>query len=158
MLLHRLGLALCMVFPANVAAGQDRTAASGLPPRADQGARWYEIVRTRHVVAYLDTARVERPTAGVARIWFRFAYATPMSIGPETRIEYGASEAREELDCANRRAKDLELRMETTNGVSTAAPAPPQEWRSIDTHPLNSGVFLVACRFLGTPIAPKPGV
>jgi len=70
---------------------------------------------------------------------------------------FGASEVREELDCGNRRTKDLELRMETTAGVSAASPVPNADWQSIDTHALNSGVFLVACRALGHPITARPG-
>jgi len=130
--------------------------ASGtLPPAPSQGAHWYEIARTPQIVAYLDTSRMDRSSAGTARIWFRFVYANPMTVGSDTTTEYRASEAREELDCANRRTKDLELRMETTTGLATGTPFSNPQWKSIDTHPLNFGVFLVACRALGTPIRAK---
>lgn len=131
--------------------------ASGLPPAANSGAQWYEIARTPAIVAYLDTARVERLPGGIARIWFRFVYATAMTIGADTSTKYAASEVREELDCANRQTKDLEMRMETTAGVSAAAPVPNADWQPIESHALNSGVFLVACRALGHPIPAAPG-
>ena len=158
---RRRGMVMALSAAASIALGAPSTlgaqASGTLPPPPNAGAAWYEIARTPAIVAYLDTARVERPTAGVARIWFRFTYATPMTVGIDTTASYAASEVREELDCANRRTKDLELRMESTAGISTGSPLPAPAWQSIDTHPLNSGIFLVACRALGTPIPPKPG-
>jgi hypothetical protein len=140
------------------ACGKDAPkSADGLPPAANSGARWYEIARTPAIVAYLDTARMERLPNGVARVWFRFVYGSPMTIGTDTVTKYAGSEVREELDCANRRTKDLEMRMETTTGVSASAPIAVSDWQPIDSHALNSGVFLVACRALGHPIAPRPG-
>jgi hypothetical protein len=151
-------LACALVLPTAACVQDDsKTARPSLPAPPNATARWYEIARTPAIVAYLDTARVERPAAGVARIWFRFAYATPMTVGADTATAYAASEAREELDCANRRTKDLELRLETTTGIATGSPLPTPAWKPIDTHPLGSGVFLVACRALGTPIPSKAG-
>lgn len=140
-----------------VCSDEQRKPADGLPPAANSRAQWYEVARTPAIVAYLDTARVERLAGGVARIWFRFVYGTPMTIGADTSTKYAATEVREELDCANRRTKDLEMRMETTAGVSAAAPVPNADWQPIDSHALNSGVFLVACRALGHPIPARPG-
>jgi hypothetical protein len=136
---------------------QQTKPANGLPPAANSRAQWYEVARTPAIAAYLDTARVERLTGGVARIWFRFVYGTPMTIGADTSTRYAATEVREELDCGNRRTKDLEMRMETTAGVSAAAPVPNADWQPIASHALNSGVFLVACRALGHPIHARPG-
>jgi hypothetical protein len=131
--------------------------ANGLPPAANSQAQWYEVARTPAIVAYLDTARVERLAGGVARIWFRFVYGTPMTMGADTSTKYAATEVREELDCANRRTKNMEMRMETTAGVSAAAPVPNADWQPIDSHALNSGVFLAACRAVGHPIPARPG-
>lgn len=101
-------------------------------------------------MAHLDTARVERLVSGAARLWFRFAYATPMSVGADVTVKYAAWEAREELDCADCRIKDLEVRLETTTGVSTGTPVPNPDWNPTDTHPLNSGVFFdVGTAYLG---------
>jgi len=149
---------LTVIALQSTACGEEQPKpAGGLPPVANTGAKWYEIARTPEIVAYLDTARVEPLPDGSARIWFRFVYGTPMTIGADTSTKYAASEVREELDCGNRRTKDLELRMETTAGVSAASPVPNADWQSIDTHALNSGVFLVACRALGHPITARPG-
>ena len=139
------------------ACGKEKPKAeAGLPPAVDSKAKWFEIARTPEIVAYFDTARVERLPDDVARIWFRFVYATPMTIGTDTSTHFAASEIREELDCARRRTKDLEMRMETTSGVSTGTPVPSAQWQPIDSHVLNSGVFLVACRALGHPIPARP--
>ena len=148
-------MALCSLPLA--ACAQDTKSGGGLPAIPNSAARWYEIARTPAIVAYLDTARIERTAAGPARIWFRFVFGTPMTFGSDTTVKYEAMEAREELDCASRRTKDLEQRMETTTGLATGTPLPTPAWRSIDTHPLNSGIFLLACRSLGTPIPAKPG-
>ena len=142
---------LAFLLPSAACGKEQPRTGGGLPPAANSGARWYEIARTPAIVAYLDTARVERLPDGVARIWFRFVYGAPMTIGADTSTTYAASEVREELDCGNRRTKDLEIRMETTAGVSAAAPVPSADWQPIDSHALNSGVFLVACRALGHP-------
>lgn len=80
-----------------------------------------------------------------------------MTVGTDSSVKYAASEAREELDCTNRGTRDLELRMQTTTGMATGSPFPNPQWKPIDDHPLGSGVFLIACRALGTPIAARPG-
>ena len=132
-----------------------RRSPAGGPERV---AGWYEIVRLPTIVGYLDTARRADGGPGPARIWFRFVYATPMPVGADTAVKYAATEAREELDCGGRRTKDLEVRLVTPSGISTGAPMPTPTRKPIDTHPLNSGVFLVAYRALGTPIPARPGV
>jgi len=115
-------------------------------------AGWYEIARAPGIVAYLDTARIERYAEGRARIWFRFAYLQPIAIGADTSVHYEAAETRQDLDCTQRRTRGLELRMQATGGVAVGVPAPDSVAQLIDTHPLNSGVFLVACRVIGHPI------
>jgi surface-adhesin protein E len=156
--ISRLAVVACIAIPSLACTQEPPKTDGTLPPRANQGAGWYEIARTPEIVAYLDTARIERPTSGTARIWFRFSYATPMTVGSDTTVNYRATEAREELDCHERRTKQLEIRMETVGGISTGSPSAESTWNSIDTHPLGVGVFLVACRALGTPIPAKPGV
>ena len=115
---------------------------------------WYEIARTPEIVAYIDTARVEKRPEGVARVWFRFHYLTPIQLGKDTATKYAAAETRQEVDCPHRRTRGLETRLETTTGLSAASPTPDTAWSSIDTHILNSGIFLVACRATGHPIRP----
>jgi hypothetical protein len=126
-------------------------------PSADSAAVWYEIARTPGIVAYFDTARVERLGNGHARIWFRFQYLQPFVPGRDTSVRFEASETRQDLDCNARRTRGLELRMEAAGGVAVGVPTPDTAWSSIDTHPLNSGVFLVACRAIGHPIPPRGG-
>jgi hypothetical protein len=128
-----------------------------LPAAADSGAAWYEFLRTPTIVAYLDTARIERVQPAAVRIWFRFAYAEPMTIGADTTEKFAMTEAREELDCAGRRTKDLEFRMKSLSGAWVGVPMPEPKWTALDVHPFNSGIFLVACRALGTPIPARPG-
>jgi hypothetical protein len=110
---------------------------------------WYEIARTPDIVAYLDTARVDRISERARRVWFRFVYTLPMQIGDDTTARFKATEAREEIDCDLEQAKDLELRMETVSGLTTGAPTPDLNWKTFEEHPLGSGVFLVACRATG---------
>ena len=121
---------------------------------ADRAPGWYEIARAPGIVAYLDTARLDRYAAGHARIWFRFAYQQPYVMNG---VRYEAMETRQDLDCTTRRTRGLELRMQATGGVAVGVPTPDTAWTAIDTHPLNSGVFLVACRTIGHPIPPRRG-
>jgi hypothetical protein len=120
-------------------------------------AGWYEIARAPGIVAYYDTARVVRPNKTLAQIWMRFVYTEPIMVGADTTTLYKAVETRQELNCAERKTRGLELRMEALGGVAVGVPAPDTMWTPIDSHPLNSGVFLVACRALGTPISARPG-
>ena len=145
MTFHRF---MSLVFAAAIASGCGEQSS-----RESQTPGWYEIARAPGIVAYLDTARVERLAEGRARIWFRFQYLQPYMPGPDTSVRFEAAETRQDLDCNARRTRGLELRMQASGGVAAAVPTPDTAWVSIDTHPLNSAVFLVACRALGHPIA-----
>lgn len=120
--------------------------------RGSREAAWYEIGRAPGTVAYLDTARIDRLGDGHARIWLRFQYLQPYVPSNDTNVKYEAAETRQEIDCGQRRTRGLELKMQAVGGVSVGVPTPDTPWTSIDTHPLNSGVFLVACRAIGHPI------
>ena len=136
------------IFTAGACA---RSPASGQPG-------WYEIARAPGIEAYLDTARIEREGEGRALVWFRFHYLQPYVSSHDTSTKFEAAETRQDLDCNTRRTRGLELRMQAVGGnVAVGLPAPDTGWSSIDTHPLNSGVFLVACRVLGHPIPPRGG-
>lgn len=132
--------------------GDAKTSPVVHPVSAATRATWLEIARTPGVIGYLDTTRVQRDSGGSALIWFRFVYTTPMTVGADTSVKYAASEMHERLDCVKRRAKDLALELERTNGADSTAPFQDPQWTSIDTHPLGAAVFVVACRTLGTPI------
>lgn len=141
---------MCVAFGA-VACAQTRS-----PSASTRG--WYEIARTPEIAAYLDTARIDRVRPGRARVWFRFHYTQPYVPSTDTATKFEAIETRQELDCNTRRTRGLEMRMQVVGGqVSVGVPAPDTSWSSIDTHPLNSGVFLVACRVIGHPIPPRSG-
>jgi hypothetical protein len=132
-------------------AGIATAACSGRPAAQQQATEWYQILRTPQIVAYLDTGRVERISSTRRRVWFRFVYTDPIAVGRDT-THYRATEAREEIDCQAQRARGLELRMETVSGASVGVPTPDADWQPFATHPLNSGVFLVACRATGSPV------
>jgi hypothetical protein len=119
---------------------------------AQQTSTWYEILRAPTITAYLDTGRIERPSRLITRVWFRFVYPAPITIGDDTVTHYRATEAREELDCHLRRARDLELRLESVQGAAVGSPIPGGKWQPFDKHPLGSGVFLVACKATGSPV------
>ena len=95
---------------------------------------------------------MQRESDGASQIWFRFVYPTPMTVGKDTSVNYAASELHEQLDCANRRTKDLALDLESMTGARSTTPAQDPQWKSIDEHPLGVAVFVVACRTLGRPI------
>lgn len=127
-------------------------------PSANRSPGWYEIARAPQIIAYLDTARLDRYGKERARVWFRFQYTPPITLRPDTITKYEAVETRQDLDCPNRRTRGLELRMQAVGGVAAGVPAPDTAWQPIDTHPLNSGVFLVACRTItGRPYPPHGG-
>ena len=113
---------------------------------------WYEIARTPQMVAYLDTARVQRISTHGRRVWFRFVYSEPMQIGGDTTTAYRATEVREEIDCQTERVRGLEMKIETVDGSIVGAPTPDGDWQTFQQHPFNSGVFLVACRATGSPV------
>jgi len=143
----RVGSVVIAVLLTCVACGRGRAA---------EHAGWYEIARAPGIEAYLDTARIEREGNGRARVWFRFHYLQPYVPSTDTSTKFEAAETRQDLDCATRRTRGLELRMQAVGGqVAVGRPVPDTAWSSIDTHPLNSGVFLVACRVIGHPIPPR---
>lgn len=116
---------------------------------------WREIARTPSLVAFIDTARVDRPTPSAMRVWFRFEYVVPLVIRGDSTIQYRASETHEEIDCAHRRTRDLAMRLESVEGVTGGAPFPDSTAQSVDGHPLGSGMFVAACRTLGQPMPDK---
>jgi len=116
---------------------------------------WREIARTPSLVAFIDTARVDRPTPSATRVWFRFEYVVPLVIRGDSTIQYRASETHEEIDCAHRRTRDLAMRLESVEGVTGGAPFPDSTAQSVDGHPLGSGMFVAACRTLGQPMPDK---
>jgi hypothetical protein len=116
---------------------------------------WREIARTPSLVAFIDTARVDRPTPSATRVWFRFEYVVPLVIRGDSTIQYRASETHEEIDCAHRRTRDLAMRLESVEGVTGGAPFLDSTAQSVDGHPLGSGMFVAACRTLGQPMPDK---
>ena len=116
---------------------------------------WREIARTPSLVALIDTVRVDHPAPDKARVWFRFEYVVPLVIAGDSTIRYSASETHEEIDCARRRTRDLAMRLESVEGVAGGAPFPNPTEQPIDGHPLGSGMFVAACRALGTPMPEK---
>jgi hypothetical protein len=138
------------------AAPDDRPAdtSGGSPSTAAAPGSWYEILRTGEIRGLLDTSRIERVSEGRARVWFRFVYTTPMTVGTDT-ARYRALEVREDVDCPRRQTRELEMRFESVTGASAGSLTPDAQWGPIDTHPMNSGVFLVACRTIGHPLTPR---
>jgi hypothetical protein len=124
-------------------------------PPQNATAGWLEIARTSDIAVYLDTARIERVAGSFPKLWYRFVYIKPFTIGQDTTL-YSASDVQEEVDCQLRRTKMLVIRMETVSGVSVAAPTPDLKWRDMATDPMHSGISYVGCRALGTPLPPKP--
>lgn len=129
-------------------------APSANTPAANAGAGWYEIARLPEAVVYLDTARIERPSGSSPRIWYRYVWPKGFTMESDTN-KYTASEVYEELDCKLARTKILQIRMEVSNGMSVGAPTPDLQWRDIATDPMHSGVSVVSCRVLGTPLVTK---
>src|SRR4051812_12310544 len=134
-------------------AGRAATEVAAAPAAAPRGT-WFEIARTPEIVAALDTARLEPVADSGGRVWFCFEYTTPMVGGGDTTVRYRATEARLEVNCRARRARNLELHMETTSGVRTGTPVGREDWQPLDEHPLGSGVFYPACQALGWPLRP----
>lgn len=151
-----LGAQATPVRPAVPAAAPSPAApVAGIAP-VGPVARWAEIARTPALAAFIDTARIARPAAGLTRVWFRFEYAVPQTAGSDTTIRYRATEAQQDIECAQRRTRDVAMRLETTDGISAGAPFPPGgAWKSFDGHALGTGVFLVTCRALGEAVPGK---
>ncbi len=109
---------------------------------------WHEVARTPDVIVYLDTGRVETPSRATRRVWFRSQYFVRLALGTDS-ARFTASEVREEVDCGERRARDLEARLETPEGETVAAPVPDAEWRTFEEHTLPAWLFDIACRATG---------
>ncbi len=118
---------------------------------------WFEIARTPDIVAYVDTSRIEHVDSSTSRVWLRFVYTTPLQIGNDTTQRLKATEVRDEIDCRAQRAKDLEMGLETENGITSRSPTPESGWKSFREHPLGDGVFLVACRAAGSMVRVSGG-
>ena len=125
-------------------------AQSSLAPRGE----WTPIVHTAAVTASIDTTRVERKK-GVAKLWYRFAFSAPLSLGDDAASKFEATEMRMEVDCRGQRARTLTLRMESTDGVQADVPASDSAWKAFAAHPMGAGIFGPACAALGTPL-PAP--
>ena len=118
---------------------------------------WTPIARTVAITASLDTTRIERAAGGASRLWYRFAYATPLVLGDDAASRFAATEMRMEVDCRGQRARTLTLRMETTEGVQADVPASDSAWKRFSVHPMGAAIFAPACTALGLPsAAPKP--
>jgi hypothetical protein len=148
----RLAFGLLLSLPSILSCGA-RQEDAAIPTSAS----WFEIARTPDIVAYLDTARIEHVTETVSRVWLRFVYTTPMQIGSDTTGPLKASEVRDEIDCQEQQAKDLEMRVETVAGIVSRTPTSEAIWRPFNEHPLGSGVFLVACRASGSMVTVDGG-
>jgi hypothetical protein len=142
-------LALVAVLPLAVAAAP-RVAHAQAPNEAR--AAWTPIARTAAVTASIDTTRMERTAAGAARLWYRFAFATPLVLGDDAASRFAATEMRMEVDCRGQRARTLTLRMESTEGVQADVATTDSAWKAFAAHPMGAGIFVPACAALGTPV------
>jgi hypothetical protein len=150
--LAHLALVAAIPLAGTVAA---RAAQAQAPNEAR--AAWTPIARTAAVTASIDTTRMERTTDGAARLWYRFAFATPLALGDAAASRFEATEMRMEVDCRGQRVRTLTLRMESTEGVQADVPASDSAWRTFAAHPMGAGIFVPACAALGVPL-PAPSV
>lgn len=146
---HRCHLTIALLLAAAPRLVAAQTATSGA---AAATPRWFEIARTPEIVAYLDTARLERTPGQGGQVWFRFEYTTPMQVGSDTTTRYRATEGHFAVNCRDAQARALSVYMETTEGVRAGSPMPDSPWQALEDQPLGSGVFYPACRALGMPL------
>jgi hypothetical protein len=131
--------ALVVAVPLGAAASYAADAAGtvGPPPPAP----WVRVMKNPRADVLLDTSRLER-TAWGTRVWIRVNETVPEG-GPGG---YDRVEMREEVDCPNRRAKDMHVQVSMGNGpLIKSMDVSPQVWRGFDVHPLGEPLLDGAC-------------
>ncbi|HKG91274.1 MAG TPA: hypothetical protein VKA84_05260, partial [Gemmatimonadaceae bacterium] len=119
------------------------------------GGTWREVARTSGLVAYVDTARLTRGAGDTARLWLRYQYARPITVGQDTTTHFRTSEMRLDLHCPSERMRSREIRMETADGIAVGGPSPEQSWRAMNYEPGASDIFTPLCRSLGEMLAKR---
>jgi hypothetical protein len=125
----------------------DATAQPG-PSRAP--IPWATIGTSPEVVLSLDTSRVEVDTVG-QRVWLRFDYATDQTVPPTPKGPYRRTVVLENIDCALRRTRDIEMLLFDRTGIQLVRfPFPTAAWTSFDKHAMTATYFDLACQALFT--------
>ena len=110
---------------------------------------WVRLFARGGITAFVDTARVEEQ-GSTLRVWLRFDYDQPMPKMESTTGPYVRNDAQEDIDCAGRKARDVELRLlDSTGAVVGDTLWGPSNWLPFASHPLGAHVLEPACEQLG---------
>ncbi|HET7459605.1 MAG TPA: surface-adhesin E family protein [Longimicrobium sp.] len=116
--------------------------------RATRAPAWALITRTSELAWYVDTARIA--TAGpVTNVWLRYDYPAPQPVPSNPARHFSRVEIRTGLDCAARRATDLDFRALNAPGTRLVAedPSVRGRTRTFALHPLGQ-MFGTTCDIL----------
>ena len=110
---------------------------------------WVLVNPSPQVKVWLDTSRIVADSGG-RDVWLRFNYATANPPMQDVALPWAQMEARERVDCAGRRAMDLDMILIDTSGVRhDEGPVKGNTWQSFETHPLTVNLFDPLCQVLG---------
>jgi hypothetical protein len=100
------------------------------------------------VTLSVDTSRLVTDS-GATLVWLRFDYAQLNPRMAEVPRAWGRMEAREAIDCRNRRARDVAMTIVDTAGQAhDGSKALSPGWKPFEQHPLTVNAFDPVCRLL----------
>jgi hypothetical protein len=131
--------ALVVAVPVGAAASAlvDAAGSIGTPPPVP----WVRVMKNRRADVLLDTSRLERTAEGT-RLWIRVNEA----VSARSADSYDRVEAREEVDCRARRAKDLHIQVSRGDAPPLRSiDVTPQLWLTFNVHPMGEALFDGVC-------------
>jgi hypothetical protein len=109
---------------------------------------WLGIAQSPQIEAFIDSAAVH-DTNPIVHSILRFRYAELQRLGDHP--PFAESRTVVDIDCANKRARSLDLRVFGPDGAqlgSTSLDPPDAAWKAFGEHPLST-YFLAACIRMG---------
>jgi len=109
---------------------------------------WLGIAQSPQIEAFIDSAAVH-DTNPIVHSILRFRYAELQRLGDHP--PFAESRTVVDIDCANKRARSLDLRVFGPDGAqlgSTPLDPPDAAWKAFGEHPLST-YFLAACIRMG---------
>jgi len=118
-------------------------------PASTRSDRWTFLFHRGGIAAYIDTSSAV-DSGSVTRVWLRFDYDEALPKMESTTGPYIRTDAQEDINCRERRARDVALKMiDSTSKVVGDTLWGPGPWLSFDAHPLGTHILEPACEHLG---------
>jgi len=110
--------------------------------------QWVRLLSRGGITAYVDMSRVV-DSGSFMRVWLRFDYDQALPKMESTTGPYIRTEALEDLNCRDDRARDVELKLiDTTNALVGDTLWGSGPWVPFNSHPLGAHILEPACEQL----------